>query len=708
MELFIWLKPRYIVQAMQDAEQPLLPAMASRMNRHTCGLICGGICALLTGSFAVCAALGFHIAGVAFLKRDQQLLVQYPTDKYVVNGPGMAFFVPLVASAQSRRAMIIEEEKYVVITDEMTGSMRTVEGPQLFFLGAYESVSQPLRKMVLQKNSYVKLMDKKTGERRVLRGPQVELMEQGQGVSLLKEDFMRVKNTVTGEERIIVGETLFFPEPDDKMGTPRKGFQLQKDEFVKLRDKVTQVITVEKGEKIVFPTSTQDEGTAQIEKAASLRRDQYVLQSGELTRFTGPGLVFPGPQQSFEGREKEAFNLLKGQFVRLFDEKGGVRVLQGEQLVFPEAMEFSIKGVETAIRVDEETAVIVSSRRAGADQWRLVTEKGPFIPSEDDDEVLESKIIKVDPHHVYIVTTRDGTKKFINGGNNGTAFFLQPYEQINTMRWSSGTSQKDLAEGKINNAAKPAFLVEVSCIDTWWQDAQFMFAVQTSDNVKLNLEGHIFWQIQDVPKMFANTNDPKGDVWKNTRRVLNEVVSKVTLAEFMESFNDLVKNATTADAEFYGLRGTRVHRVEVTGYTCADKRTEQTLQEVNQETTNKINRIRKQESENEVEQAKMEALIHLEQQRSKLIEAQAENERRKASFEGAAKGVQLAEQVKSFMSMLNDSLPETSDRLLLLKLFEQNEAMVENSGKLAGGNATLFVTPEDMQVRLHLPTLKHE
>ncbi|CAK8990164.1 unnamed protein product [Durusdinium trenchii] len=368
-------------------------------------------------------------------------------------------------------------------------------------------------------------------------------------------------------------------------------------------------------------------------------------------------------------------------------------------------MEFSIKGVEKAIRVDEETAVIVSSRRAGADQWRLVTEKGPFIPSEDDDEVLESKIIKVDPHHVYIVTTRDGTKKFINGGNNGTAFFLQPYEQINTMRWSSGTSQKDLAEGKINNAAKPTFLVEVSCIDTRWQDAQFMFAVQTSDNVKLNLEGHIFWQIQDVPKMFANTNDPKGDVWKNTRRVLNEVVSKVTLAEFMESFNDLVKNATTADAEFYGLRGTRVHRVEVTGYTCADKRTEQTLQEVNQETTNKINRIRKQESENEVEQAKMEALIHLEQQRSKLIEAQAENERRKASFEGAAKGVQLAEQVKSFMSMLNDSLPETSDRLLLLKLFEQNKAMVENSGKLAGGNATLFVTPEDMQDPLLLKFL---
>lgn len=89
-----------------------------------------------------------------------------------------------------------------------------------------------------------------------------------------------------------------------------------------------------------------------MEKAVSLRKDQYVLlrdKSGELIRFKGPGLVFPGPQQHFEGREQEAFNVLKGQYVRLFDEKGGVRVLEGEQLVFPEALETSPKGEDGGV-----------------------------------------------------------------------------------------------------------------------------------------------------------------------------------------------------------------------------------------------------------------------------------------------------------------------------------------------------------------------
>lgn len=58
-----------------------------------------------------------------------------------------------------------------------------------------------------------------------------------------------------------------------------------------------------------------------------------------------------------------------------------------------------------------------------------------------------------------------------------------------------------------------------------------------------------------------------------------------------------------------------------------------------------------QESENEVEQAKMQALIHLEQQRAQFIEAQAENERRKASFEGTAKGIQLLETGNALSSL---------------------------------------------------------
>ena len=50
---------------------------------------------------------------------------------------------------RSHDATIIKDGWHVVITDEMTGSMRTVAGPKLIFLGAHESVSEKLHKLVL-------------------------------------------------------------------------------------------------------------------------------------------------------------------------------------------------------------------------------------------------------------------------------------------------------------------------------------------------------------------------------------------------------------------------------------------------------------------------------------------------------------------------------------------------------------------------------
>ncbi|CAE7455122.1 Klc2 [Symbiodinium natans] len=577
-------------------------------------------CILLVVLVLGLISLAGHTMGpVAFLRRDEQLLLQYPSDKIVINGPATAFFIPFLAKAQRRPALVLEDEWYVTVTDQISGAMTTQLGPKLYFPGAYDSVSEKTRKLVLQSHEYVKLLQKRTGDRRVVTGPRVlvpepteEVEKKGTGISLSREQFVRVRNK-DGQERIEKGEKLFFPGPEDHVMETRAGFNLKKDEYV-----------------------------------------------------------------------------------RLFNDNGGVRVEKGEQLVFPRPLESCPRGIEAAVHVDDETAVVVSSRTTGSDQWRLVTEKGPFIPGEDDDRIEARQIIKVDPHHVYIITTRDGTKKFISGGDAGVSFFLQPYEQINAMRWSSGTSPDDLQAGRVKNAARPEYLVDVESIDTRWQDAEFKFTVQTSDNVKLNLEGHIFWQVVDVPKMFANTKDPKGDVWKNTRHVLNQVVSKVNLAEFMEAFNNLVKNATAEDMEFYDMRGTRVHRVEVTGYTCSDPLTEKTLQEVNQETTNTINRLKKQESENQVERERMLAQIELEHQRTKLIEVRAENEHKNASIAGQSQGVQLAEQVRTFLATLNDTVPEVERRLALFKLFEDNRAMIENTHRV-------FVTPEQMKLRLQLP-----
>merc|ERR1719263_328044 len=112
--------------------------------------------------------------------------------------------------------------------------------------------------------------------------------------------------------------------------------------------------------------------------------------------------------------------------------------------------------------------------------------------------------------------------------------------------------------------------------------------------------------------MIERTGDPKGDVWYHARSALIQAVSTVTLETFMASFNAIVQRAGATDKAFYDERGVAVHNLEVVRYEPKDAETGRTLQAIIQETTNHINRMQQQKSENEVEKEKMSALIEKE------------------------------------------------------------------------------------------------
>merc|ERR1719433_2464260 len=97
--------------------------------------------------------------------------------------------------------------------------------------------------------------------------------------------------------------------------------------------------------------------------------------------------------------------------------------------------------------------------------------------------------------------------------------------------------------------------------------------------------------------MIHATGDPKGDVWYHCRSLLIQAVSRVTLEVFMVKFNEIVQNAANRDDQFYMDRGVCVHNLEVTRYACADEKTSRVLQEIIQETTNRINQLQQQHSE---------------------------------------------------------------------------------------------------------------
>ena len=497
--------------------------------------------------------------GFCFLRPDEQLLLTGLSTLEVRNGPGVHFYAPLVNHAQKRKATLLNERQYVVVTDNLTGAMRVENGPQLFFPRAYDHFSTPQAAYELQKYQYVKLLDEATGE-----------------------------------------------------------------------------VRVERGESIVFPKANE---------------------------------------------------------VAISDDKRSGHGYGNE------------KKVQDAINVDNETAVLVRSKETG--QQRLVQVKGLFFPGPYEEILDVRSLIYVQPYEVAIVRDNKGDYSFYSGGESaesatGHTFFLPPYCELVTMMWSSGTSPQDVANHVVNNAKEVKYKVPVTMIDTRPSLTFFKIAVRTSDFVELYLEGHIEWQVVDVPKMIGRTGDPKGDVWFQTQSAFIEVMSKVSLTDFMANYDDTVTQAENTDVEYYEQRGLRLINLEVARYECSDKTTAKVLQEITQETTNRINRLEKQQSENEVANERMKAEIDLEAQRAKFVEMETANEKLRAKVQGEAEGLRLAQRSSTFFENLSASIPDGASRLELLRFFTEQNTLTEQTKHLSDGDATLFLTPQDVNLKMKM------
>merc|ERR1740138_1597480 len=147
------------------------------------------------------------------------------------------------------------------------------------------------------------------------------------------------------------------------------------------------------------------------------------------------------------------------------------------------------------------------------------------------------------------------------------------------MMWGSGTSAEDLQNNVVNNKMDVAYKVPVTKIDVRKLFAFFRYNVRTADKVEMMLEGTIVWQIVDVPKMFSQTPDPKGDVWYHVRQRLIQAVSRVTLQQFMDTFSDLTARVIEHD-DYYDNRGVFVHEVSVIRYECANPSDAKVLEQI--------------------------------------------------------------------------------------------------------------------------------
>jgi hypothetical protein len=493
---------------------------------------------------------------------------------------------------------------------------------------------------------------------RVIDGPKVvftnpfttKSLEVRKSLSLDSLEYCVVKNIISGKRHVEVGPKLVMLKPYDIILKDLRGkknrqtISLQANEFIRLIDKKSGRIRVVKGENTVVPGADED----------------FVDSCGKM-----------------QAMDLKVWEYVKIQNVRT----GAVRTERGEKLVFLGAFEEYIMSKQTAIEVDDDTAVLVRNKRSG--QLSLVTEKILFVPSNDEEIAEVRSLVKLADYEACIVRDRTGKDSYYFGKNESQrSFFLPPHAHLVELLWSRGRRRelRDLVITKLD--LRPMYM-------------SFEFNVRTNDNVELVLEGSFFWEVADLESMIKFTSDTTGDICNHARSRFIELISKVTLQDFMAQFNTIAKAVHEADtSDFYGQRGVKIHSLEVTGYKCAQFSTAEILEQIIQETTNRMNRLQQQESENEVQLQAIHGDIEEEKAMSELIKIQTLNSNAKAKMEGLAE----AERVKSFLNELSNEFSGVDDnvRIDLWKTLRKEDAL----RTIAKGNATLYFTPNDVNLSI--------
>merc|ERR1712054_547076 len=210
------------------------------------------------------------------------------------------------------------------------------------------------------------------------------------------------------------------------------------------------------------------------------------------------------------------------------------------------------------------------------------------------------------------------------------------------------------------------------------------------DIVELILEGTFFWEVVALPLMVQTTGDTSGDICAHARSQFIKHVAQATLKEFMDDLDSISNKVYMQDSGFYGSRGVKVHSLEVTSYKCAEESTSEVLQQIIQETTNRMSRLSQAESENEVNLFRMQGQIEQEKLNGELLEIQHKHSQDEAKVVGSSE----ADRIAAFIEGLGSDVPNLQDRMAMWQTLRKTDAL----SAVAQGGGTLYYTPKDVNL----------
>merc|ERR1712100_967341 len=300
------------------------------------------------------------------------------------------------------------------------------------------------------------------------------------------------------------------------------------------------------------------------------------------------------------------------EYVKIKDETGKVRVERGQARIITDPLEEVIgPGVVKGVNIDEHNAVKLRNEDTGTVE--LITDHGLFIPGPYQVILEVQKKIILEEHERMVYKDETGKFIYVSGDSEMRNFFLPPFCEVVAQEWSTDLKKEHKSFEKVwRFDMRPAYM-------------NYEFNCRTIDNVELIVDVSFYWQIIDVQHMIEMTADAPGDVCTHARSTIIQSVSNITLMEFLEKFNNIIKEGAGVgeDVEedlFYRKRGVQLLSVEVLQFKCSNPDTDKTLQAIIKETADRLKKKECQKGENEVAISKLEGEIEQEKLNKELIE----------------------------------------------------------------------------------------
>eukprot|EP01128_Nolandella_sp_AFSM9_P007321 TRINITY_DN397_c1_g1_i1.p1 TRINITY_DN397_c1_g1~~TRINITY_DN397_c1_g1_i1.p1 ORF type:complete len:782 (-),score=197.04 TRINITY_DN397_c1_g1_i1:116-2305(-) len=595
----------------------------------------------------------------------------------VETGPKLVFLQPYdVALTSPQSATTLLNNQYLIVSDQMKGNKFVVPGPCLFYPGPYEATTGPFIAVNLKDTEYIRVTDEETGQIKIEKGSQLyfpgpfeTLSETKQAFSLDNTMYIKVEDEQSGKIFIVTGPQLFIPGPYNKLSKVQKAIGLDDTQYVKVLNTETGNVKIVKGPRLFFPGPYDETGNVLV--AISLAHNEYVfLQDTEVGTIS----VVRGKAKVFLSAFQEVIKDKKGKTVRLAinvdehvsvlvrnTESGQQYLIRRKELYFPTFNE-EIMEVRKKIVLENHESMVIKDKAGrfhyltgveGSAVWNFNLElQAQTVLKQDLAEAQRKKLKSVseakkaikgkekdlNDDHRQILDADLDILETLYAEDAGRSFFLPPYCEIIPFHWDTDgdKSTQNVMIERIN--MRPQFL-------------EYSFVCRTSDNVELNINVTFFWQVLDIKAMLQMTNDAAGDVCAHARSVVIQEVSQITMEVFMKDFNRILSTAILdGDDEFYEERGCLIHRVEVKSYHCADPGTEAVLQEIIKERTDRLNRLQKEQSSNEVALVAMKGSIEEEKLNGELLKIRHSHHRTEAAMQGEAE----ADQLNMFLQGLPD------------------------------------------------------